>query len=81
MHFKNINIYHSMDLSPLLLILGIKIINTLWSSKYNNVKYFLEPPSEHDINDVINNYNIESKNIVDVKPAFKPYLMNYRFFC
>ena len=31
--------------------------------------------------DVINNYNIESKRIVDAKPPFKPYLMNYRFYC
>ena len=70
-----------MDFSPLFLLLGIKIINTLWSSKYNNMKYFLEPPSEHDIKDAINNYDIESKNIVDTKPPFKPYLMNYRFYC
>tara|TARA_A100001035_G_C27545430_1_gene391617 strand:- start:49 stop:261 length:213 start_codon:yes stop_codon:yes gene_type:complete len=70
-----------MDLSPLFLLLGIKIINTIWCSKYNNMKYFLEPPNEHDINDAINNYRVESKNIVDVKPEFKPYLMNYRFFC
>ena len=70
-----------MDFSPLLLLLGIKIIHTFWSSQDNNIKYFLEPPSEHDIKDVINNYNIESKRIVDTKQPFKPYLMNYRFFC
>lgn len=70
-----------MGISPLLIILGIKIINMLSQSKYSNIKYFLEPPSEHDIKDIINNHNTESKSIVHNKQEFKPYLMNYRFFC
>ena len=45
-------------------LLGIKIIHTFWSLQDNNIKYFLEPPSEHDIKDVINQYKIKDEDII-----------------
>ena len=70
-----------MELWPVILMVGLKLVNLDWYSKYSNTKYFLEPPSSHDIQDMINSTKIESTEIVDVKPEFKPYPMNYRFFC
>ena len=70
-----------MDLSPLLLLLGIKIINSIWYTKYYKTKYFLEPPSEHDINDAREFFDIDNKKIDNTNVVFKPYLINYRFYC
>lgn len=74
-----------MEFWPVILMVGLKLVNLNWYSKYSETKYFLEPPSSHDIQDMINSTKKESAEIVNVKPdfkpEFKPYPMNYRFFC